>query len=102
MTKIFAILIGSIATGTVLASLCMPATAVEVDNGGATASIGTSGAIVGTKSTSNPANPDLPRIVDDMSSAEITRFKKRCVDVIESEGVYDRDLRQLCLLISRR
>ncbi len=29
-------------------------------------------------------------------------MKKRCVDVLGSSGVYDRDLRQLCLLIARR
>ncbi|MGY2996393.1 hypothetical protein ACVWWD_005200 [Mesorhizobium sp. URHB0026] len=29
-------------------------------------------------------------------------MKKRCDDVLSSEGTYDRDLRQLCLLIARR
>jgi hypothetical protein len=29
-------------------------------------------------------------------------MKKRCADVLASSGSYDRDLRQLCLLIARR
>jgi hypothetical protein len=37
-----------------------------------------------------------------MSSSQLTRMKKRCIDVLSSEGTYDRDLRQLCLMISRR
>ncbi|MES0051715.1 MULTISPECIES: hypothetical protein [unclassified Mesorhizobium] len=100
MTKIFDILVGSMAIGAVLAKLCMPANAAVGDDG-TTAPIGTSGATVGTESPDNPTNTDLTRIVDAMSSAEITRFKKRCIDVIESRGAYDRDLRQLCLLIWR-
>ncbi|MER9758510.1 hypothetical protein [Mesorhizobium sp. M0138] len=100
MTKIFEILVGSMAIGAVLANLCMPANAAVGDDG-TTAPTGTNGTTVGTESPDNPTNTDLPRIVDAMSSAEITRFKKRCIDVIESRGVYDRDLRQLCLLIWR-
>jgi hypothetical protein len=37
-----------------------------------------------------------------MSDSQIARFKKRCADVLGSEGSYDRDLRQLCLLIASR
>jgi hypothetical protein len=37
-----------------------------------------------------------------MSDTQIARYKKRCADVLSSGGSYDRDLRQLCLLISRR
>ncbi|WP_244604415.1 MULTISPECIES: hypothetical protein [Mesorhizobium] len=54
---------------------------------------------------SNPPNPcslGLPGIVAQMSDSKVARMKKRCVDVLSSEGTYDRDLRQLCLLITRR
>jgi len=37
-----------------------------------------------------------------MSTVQVTQMKKRCVDVISSSATYDRDLRQLCLLIARR
>jgi hypothetical protein len=37
-----------------------------------------------------------------MSDSQVARMKKRCVDVLNSEGTNDRDLRQLCLLIARR
>ncbi|ESY86435.1 hypothetical protein X739_13885 [Mesorhizobium sp. LNHC220B00] len=51
---------------------------------------------------SNPNHPNVPGIVAQMSSSQVTRMKKRCVDVLSSEATYDRDLRQLCLLIARR
>ncbi|TIX34929.1 MAG: hypothetical protein E5V36_27765, partial [Mesorhizobium sp.] len=50
----------------------------------------------------NPNNPSLPQVVADMSGDKLARMKKRCVDVLSSEGTYDSDLRQLCLLIARR
>ncbi|MER9585488.1 hypothetical protein [Mesorhizobium sp. M0276] len=59
-------------------------------------------------SLSNPSNPSKastvspPSVVADMSGSQLTRMKKRCVDVLGSAGTYDRDLRQLCLLIARR
>jgi hypothetical protein len=37
-----------------------------------------------------------------MSDSQVARMKKRCVDVLNSSGSYDRDLRQLCLMIARR
>ena len=45
---------------------------------------------------------NLLGVVADMSDSQVARMKKRCVDVLGSSGVYDRDLRQLCLLIARR
>ncbi|RUX02587.1 hypothetical protein EOA30_17795 [Mesorhizobium sp. M8A.F.Ca.ET.059.01.1.1] len=36
-----------------------------------------------------------------VSNSKVARMKKRCADVLTSEGTYDRDLRQLCLLIGR-
>jgi len=50
----------------------------------------------------NPTQSSLPGVVAQMSSSQVARMKKRCVDVLSSEGSYDRDLRQLCLLIARR
>ncbi|WP_280944206.1 hypothetical protein [Mesorhizobium sp. WSM2561] len=41
-------------------------------------------------------------LVAQMSSSQLIRMKKRCVDVLGSGGTYDRDLRELCLLIARR
>ena len=54
--------------------------------------------------TGTPGVPSatLPGVVASMSSSQITRMKKRCADVLSSSGTYDRDLRELCLLISRR
>ncbi len=37
-----------------------------------------------------------------MTDTQVARMKKRCADVLSVSGVYDRDLRQLCLLIARR
>ncbi|TJX50260.1 MAG: hypothetical protein E5W21_19220, partial [Mesorhizobium sp.] len=86
-------------------------------NAGLGANVGdTSGAGVGVgiDNVTNPGNPsnlgispnpsqlNVPGAVAQMSSSQLTRMKKRCVDVLGSEGTYDRDLRQLCLLISRR
>ncbi|WP_292135216.1 hypothetical protein [Mesorhizobium sp.] len=50
----------------------------------------------------NPSQLNVPRAVAQMSSSQLRRMKKRCVDVLGSERTYDRDLRQLCLLIARR
>lgn len=91
------------------------------DTGGATASIGTGANVgvvtgvgtdvnvgVGTNPAANPSNPtassnpNLASVVGDMSNAQVTRMKKRCVEVLSNEDTYDRDLRRLCLLISRR
>ncbi|TJU92351.1 MAG: hypothetical protein E5Y12_29665 [Mesorhizobium sp.] len=67
--------------------------------------------IGGGTNPSNPSNPSnrlnlsrtsLPGVVAQMSDPQVMRMKKRCVDVLGSEGAYDRDLRQLCLLIARR
>ena len=66
---------------------------VGVGIGGTAGTLGTPGA-TGTTG--------LPGVVADMSSSQITRMKKRCADVLSSSGTYDRDLRELCLLISRR
>ncbi|MER8719508.1 MULTISPECIES: hypothetical protein [unclassified Mesorhizobium] len=165
MARIFEILMGSLTAGSVLAILCMPATAAGIsvggvggvsvgsggasanvggnsgatasvslggsganaaasvgDTGGATASIGTGSANVGvvtgvgtdvnvgvgTNPAANPSNPtassnpNLASVVGDMSNAQVTRMKKRCVEVLSNEDTYDRDLRRFCLLISRR
>ncbi|WP_081727277.1 hypothetical protein [Mesorhizobium sp. L2C067A000] len=84
-------------------------------HGGATASIGTGGANdgvvtgvgtevnvgVGTNPAANPSNPTAPSnpnlasVVGDMSNAQVTRMKKRCVEVLSDEDTYDRDLRRL-------
>ncbi|UVK48015.1 hypothetical protein BPNPMPFG_003304 [Mesorhizobium sp. AR07] len=48
------------------------------------------------------AHPNLPSVVGDMSSGQLVRMKKRCADVLGNSAFYDRDLRQLCLLIARR
>ncbi|WP_318014049.1 hypothetical protein [Mesorhizobium sp. BH1-1-5] len=64
--------------------------------------------------TSDPGNPSnlskpgnltklgLPGAVASMSGNQLARMKKRCVDVLSSEGTYDGDLRALCLMIARR
>lgn len=95
-------------------------------NAGATASVGGSngvnagvGANVGLGlgiggDTSDPGNPSnlskpgnltklgLSGAVASMSGNQLARMKKRCVDVLSSEGSYDSDLRALCLMIARR
>jgi hypothetical protein len=48
------------------------------------------------------ANSRLPSVVAQISESQVARMKKRCADVLASSGSYDRDLRQLCLLIARR
>jgi len=55
-----------------------------------------------TSSTGNPPNPGLSSAVANMSGSQLARMKKRCADVLGNSGGYDRDLRQLCLLVSRR
>ncbi|MBZ9711394.1 hypothetical protein LB543_32365 [Mesorhizobium sp. ESP7-2] len=50
----------------------------------------------------SPTSPKLASVVADMSGAKLARMKKRCADVLSSQETYDRDLRQLCLLIARR
>jgi hypothetical protein len=44
--------------------------------------------IGGTSPTnpSNPSNPGLPGVVASMSKSQLMRVKKRCVDVLSSEG----------------
>jgi hypothetical protein len=37
-----------------------------------------------------------------MSGTQLARMKKRCADVLSSQGTYDSDLRALCLMIARR
>ncbi|WP_146770362.1 hypothetical protein [Mesorhizobium hawassense] len=91
---------------------------------GATASIGTSGANVGigtlgasagvgagipstsgvpvTPGTSVTTGPKPSAALAQMTGNKLMRMKKRCVDVLSSEGTYDADLRALCLMISRR
>ncbi|UCI34222.1 hypothetical protein [Mesorhizobium sp. B4-1-4] len=72
-------------------------------NVGDTSGIGIGGA--NPSSLSNPTNPSqtsLSGTVAQMSNSQVVRMKKRCVDVLSNEGAYDRDLRQLCLLIARR
>lgn len=80
-------------------------------NVGGTSGVGVG---VGIGNVTNPSNPsnvgispnpsqlNVPRAVAQVSSSQLRRMKKRCVDVLGSEGTYDRDLRQLCLLIARR
>ncbi|MEP6565117.1 MAG: hypothetical protein ABJB10_08250, partial [Mesorhizobium sp.] len=81
---------------------------------GAGASVGgtggvTAGAGVGVGTTS-PRSPNQPAIATPpavaalaaMSSGQIARMKKRCASVLSGQGTYDRDLKQLCLLLARR
>jgi hypothetical protein len=51
---------------------------------------------------SNPTGPKLASAVANMSDSKLARMKKRCVDVLGSQESYDRDLRQLCLMIAGR
>lgn len=44
----------------------------------------------------------MKNAVAQMSGAKLMRMKKRCADVLSSEETYDKDLRALCLMISRR
>ncbi|MER9519403.1 hypothetical protein NKI44_18975 [Mesorhizobium sp. M0614] len=128
MTKMFKCLTVSILSGIVIAVLCMPANAAGISIGGiggvsveagalaptfrgsgapangnanastgansahATASIGSSGVTPAVGGTSGVANVTLGT----------ARMKKRCIDVINNEGKYDSDLRQLCLQLAQR
>lgn len=49
-----------------------------------------------------PGTPAVKDAVAQMSGTKLTRMKKRCTEVLSSEGTYDKDLRALCLMISRR
>ncbi|TIW14389.1 MAG: hypothetical protein E5V81_27555 [Mesorhizobium sp.] len=49
-----------------------------------------------------PQAPATKNAVAEMSGTKLTRMKKRCADVLSSEGTYDADLRALCLMIARR
>ncbi|WP_352582700.1 hypothetical protein [Mesorhizobium caraganae] len=40
--------------------------------------------------------------INAMSSSQLARMKKRCASVLSGQGTYDRDLKQLCLLLARR
>ncbi|QND55593.1 hypothetical protein [Mesorhizobium huakuii] len=64
--------------------------------------VGTGVAGIGGATPSSLSNSSLSGVVADMSDSQVARMKKRCADVLASSGSYDRDLRQLCLLISRR
>jgi hypothetical protein len=37
-----------------------------------------------------------------MSASQLAKMKKRCASVLSGQGTYDRDLKQLCLLLARR
>jgi hypothetical protein len=78
--------------------------AVGVTLGGTSANVGVgTPGVPGTLGTAATATtPAMPGVVASMSSSQLTRMKKRCIDVLSSEGTYDSDLRQLCLMISRR
>ena len=79
---------------------------------GAGASVGgtggvTAGAGVGITSPRNPnqpaiATPPAVAALNAMSPGQIARMKKRCASVLSGQGTYDRDLKQLCLLLARR
>lgn len=69
---------------------------------GAGVGVGSGVAGTGGAKPSSLSNPSLPGVVADMSDSQVARMKKRCADVLASSGSYDPDLRQLCLLISRR
>ncbi|RUX51249.1 MAG: hypothetical protein EOS58_24805 [Mesorhizobium sp.] len=66
------------------------------------ANVGVGGTVPGAPGATPPGTPNLASVVAEMSSGQLARMKKRCVDVLSSEGTYDRDLRQLCLMIARR
>ncbi len=72
-------------------------------NAGVGVGVGTNPSILSSPSNpSNPSKPKLTSVVADMSGSKLVRMKKRCVDVLSSQDTYDRDLRQLCLLIAGR
>lgn len=78
-----------------------------INSGVGTANILSSPSILSGQSvpSSSQSNSNRARLVSaaaDISGAQLTRMKKRCVDVLNSQDSYDRDLRQLCLLIARR
>ncbi|TIM60890.1 MAG: hypothetical protein E5Y58_33500, partial [Mesorhizobium sp.] len=60
------------------------------------------GTLAGTPGTPGTPGTLGVSLVAQMSSSQLIRMKKRCVDVLGSGGTYDRDLRELCLLIARR
>lgn len=81
---------------------------------GAGASVGggvSAGVGVGVGGTvTSPRDPNQPAIatpaavaaLSAMSPGQIARMKKRCASVLSGQGTYDRDLKQLCLLLARR
>jgi len=80
-------------------------------NVGGTSAVGVGvGVGVGVINPTTPADPttpaasaqSLPGTVAQMSASQLARMKKRCVDVLNGSGSYDGDLRELCLMISRR
>ncbi|MDF3167794.1 hypothetical protein P3C33_16615 [Mesorhizobium sp. P16.1] len=78
--------------------------ALNVTTGGANGAgvaLGAGAAVPGTVGAT-PGTTNLSSAVAQMSSSQLSRMKKRCVDVLSSDGTYDRDLRALCLMISRR
>ncbi|MDG4891832.1 hypothetical protein [Mesorhizobium sp. WSM4887] len=79
--------------------------ALNVTTGGANGAgvaLGAGAAVPGIVGATPPGTTNLSSAVAQMSSSQLSRMKKRCVDVLSSEGTYDRDLRALCLMISRR
>ncbi|WP_245429246.1 hypothetical protein [Mesorhizobium sp. WSM3860] len=79
--------------------------ALNVTTGGTSGvgvGIGAGATVPGTVGATPPGTTNLSSVVAQMSSSQLSRMKKRCVDVLSSEGTYDRDLRALCLMISRR
>ncbi|RWA91939.1 MAG: hypothetical protein E5V92_17975 [Mesorhizobium sp.] len=69
---------------------------------GVGAGLGVGGIVPGALGATPPGTPNVASAVAQLSSSQLARMKKRCVDVLSSEGTYDRDLRALCLMISRR
>lgn len=77
---------------------------------GAGASVGggvSAGVGVGVTSPRDPnqpaiATPPAVAALSAMSKSQIARMKKRCASVLSGQGTYDRDLKQLCLLLARR
>ncbi|WP_301006452.1 hypothetical protein [Mesorhizobium sp.] len=77
--------------------------ALNVTVGGASGvGAGVGGIAPGTLGATPPGTPNVSSAVAQLSSSQLARMKKRCVDVLSSEGTYDRDLKALCLMISRR
>jgi hypothetical protein len=56
----------------------------------------------GTLGTLGTPGAKPPAGLAQMSGTQLARMKKRCVDVLSSEGTYDSDLKALCLMIARR